>query len=244
MVDRTIKTLQSLNANGGTNLYDGLSLAVDDIDDDRATSVVWVTDAVTNTGVVSPSRFHKLMKGYDIRVFGFLMGNGANWPLMRTICDVSGGFSASVSNSDDIIGQILLAKSKVTHECLHDAKLTIRGVKAYDISNEFMGKVYRGQQLVFLGRYEGAGTATVSLQAKLTGEDKTYSTTFDFPEIGTSYPEIERLWALNQIEMIQGIENAGLMPEEESEAAIRDLGVSYQLVTDYTSMIVLSDEIF
>ncbi|MEZ5364030.1 MAG: hypothetical protein R2748_17245 [Bryobacterales bacterium] len=47
-----------------------------------------------------------------MRVFGFLMGNSANWPLMRTIADSSGGFYTSVSNADDIVGQILLAKDK------------------------------------------------------------------------------------------------------------------------------------
>jgi len=36
-------------------------------------------------------------------------------------------------------------------------------------------------------------------------------------------------------------EYAGVMPETEAKSAIRDLGVKYQLVTDYTSMLVLAD---
>jgi len=34
------------------------------------------------------------------------------------------------------------------------------------------------------------------------------------------------------------------MPPPESENAIRDIGLSYQIVTDYTSMVVLSDSAF
>jgi Ca-activated chloride channel family protein len=34
------------------------------------------------------------------------------------------------------------------------------------------------------------------------------------------------------------------MPAEEAEQAIRDTGVKYQLVTDYTSMVVLADDVF
>ena len=34
------------------------------------------------------------------------------------------------------------------------------------------------------------------------------------------------------------------MPVSESEDAIRDLGLTYQIVTDYTSMVVLSDTAF
>lgn len=95
-----------------------------------------------------------------------------------------------------------------------------------------------------LGRYEGAGQATVTLKAKLTGEDKTYSTTFDFPELDTTNPEIERLWALAQIEQIETKESIGTLPPSESKDAVQALGVAYQLVTDHTSMVLLDDATF
>ncbi len=97
---------------------------------------------------------------------------------------------------------------------------------------------------MIFGRYESAGKATVALKAKLTGEDKTYTTTFDFPEVDTDNPEIERLWAMAQIEQIELKESTGQLPPSESKDAIQNLGVSYQLVTDHTSMVVLDDHTF
>ena len=91
--------------------------------------ILEVTDGVTNTGVVDPKKFHELTKKYDVRVFTFVMGNSANWPLMRLVGDASGGFAKGVSNDDDIIGEILLAKGKILHESLHHAELTISGLK-------------------------------------------------------------------------------------------------------------------
>jgi Ca-activated chloride channel family protein len=239
-----IAKVKALRANGSTNLYDGLRLALADLDDDRASSIVLVTDGVTNTGEVSPAAFHKLMKQYDVRVFGFLIGNSANWPLMRVVCAASGGFYAGVSNCDDIIGQILLAKSKMLYECLHDATLRVHGVEVKEMTDGALGKVYRGQQLVFLGRYTNPGTATVELKARLTGEDKVYRTTFDFPAVDTTNPELERLWALDRVEEIERQRDLGMLPESEATAPLRDLGVKYQLVTDETAMVVLSDESF
>ena len=236
--------MKSLKPGGGTNLYDGLSMGLEDLDDDRASSIVLVTDAVTNTGIVDPKEFHQLMQRVDVRVFSFLMGNNANWPLMRTITDASGGFWKPISNSDDIIGELLLAKSKITHESLHDAEIKVRGVKVFDATDEMIGKIYRGQQLVLFGRYETGGKANLSLDARMTGEDKTYSTSFDFPDIDTDNPEIERLWALNRIETMEAKRDAGFLPENEARQAIVDMGVAYQLVTDHTSMVVLSDESF
>ncbi len=236
--------VKSLKPGGGTNLYDGLSMGLEDLDDDRASSIVLVTDAVTNTGVVDPKEFHRLMQKVDVRVFSCLMGNNANWPLMRTITDASGGFWKPVSNSDDIIGEILLAKSKITHESLHHAQIKVSGVKVFDATDEMIGKIYRGQQLVLFGRYEKGGKANLSLDARMTGEDKTYSTSFDFPDIDTDNPEIERLWALNRIETVEAKRDAGFLPESEARRAIVDMGLAYQLVTDHTSMVGLSDESF
>jgi Ca-activated chloride channel family protein len=243
-VRQAIGQVERLQSNGSTNLYDGLSLGLEDLDDDRATSVILVTDAVTNTGVIEPVEFRRMMEKYDVRVFGFLMGNSGNWPLMKSICNVSGGFWSEVSNQDDILGQILLAKSKITHEALHDVQVNVSGVEVFDITDEAMGKIYRGEQVVIFGRYEKGGPARVTLSARLTGQDKKYSTPFEFPELDTDNPELERLWALNRTEHFEARRLAGLLPDEEAETAIRDLGLEYQIVTDYTSMVVLSDEAF
>ena len=243
-VERTLREVGNLKTNGGTNIYDGLSMAMNDLDADRATSIVLVTDGVTNTGIVDPAEFHKLSKQHDIRIFGFLMGNSANWPLMRTVCEGSGGFYAAVSNADDILGQIMQAKSKILNECLHDAEFTIKGVKTFNTTGQAPGKIYRGQQLVMFGQYDRGGEAELILKARMTGEDKTYRTTFTLPESDTDNPEIERLWALDQIEQLEFQANAGTLAAGESSQGIRDLGLQYQLVSDETSMLVLADDAF
>lgn len=244
-VAQAIETVKALRSGGSTNLFEGVRLGLTGLDADRATSIVLVTDGVTNTGIVSPARFHELLKQYDVRVFGFLMGNSANWPLLRTIADASGGFYTPISNDDDIVGQLLLAKGKVTHEALHDASCKFGGsVRVHDTTGDVVRKIYRGQQLVLFGRYDNPGNATITLHAKLTGEDKTYTVNTVLPEIDASNPEIERLWALAMIEQIEAKEAIGALPASETKGMIEELGVKYQLVTDHTSMVVLDDASF
>lgn len=243
-VEAATRAVEALAANGSTNLFAGLGLGLRSLDADRATAVLLLTDGVTNTGVVDPPAFEKLLKQHDVRVFGFLIGNSANWPLMRLVTEASGGFYAALSNADDVIGQVLLAKAKLRAEALHDAKLTVSGVKVFDTTDGAVGKVYRGQQLVVFGRYERGGRATLTLKAALTGEDKTYTTTVMFPDVDTRHPELQRLWALHRIEAIEHERLVGRLPTAQADAAIRDLGLTYQLVTDHTAMVVLSDESF
>ena len=236
--------LKALQTEASTNLYAGLQLGLKDLDADRATSLILVTDGVANEGIIAPAEFHRLLSAHDLRVFGFLMGNQANWPLMRTLADATGGFYAGVSNADDIVGQILLAKSKITHEALHHATFRFTGTRVFDTTGDHPKKIHRGQQLVIFGRYEQAGPATLRLNARLTGEDKVYTTTFNFPEQDVDNPEIERLWALAQIEQLELEEHLGMVPADEARDAITHLGVTYQLVTDHTSMLVLEDTAF
>jgi Ca-activated chloride channel family protein len=177
-------------------------------------------------------------------MFSFLMGNGSNWPLLEVLGRASGGFYTAVSNSDDIVGQLLLAKSKIRHEALHNAALSVKGVQVSDVTDDVIAKVYRGEQLVILGHYDRGGEATIKLQATLSGEDKVYETRVTFPELDASHPELERIWAMREIELTQIQESLGQLDASESAQTIEELGVTYQLVTDETSMVVLDDTIF
>lgn len=240
----TLDALDRLAASGSTNLYEGIRLALSKLDADRVSSVILVTDGVTNEGVVDPARFYKLLRDRDLRFFGFLLGNGANWPLMELLCEASCGSFRAVSNSDDIVGEILLAKNAVAYESLRDAKLTIDGVEVFDVSSFQIGKIHRGEQLALFGRYDAGGRATARLEARILGEAKIYETEIEFPGVDTRHPELERLWALDQTSKIEVARMAGWVDADEAKVAIRDIGVAYQIVTDETSMIALDDASF
>jgi len=242
-VQKYINKVKLISPTGGTNVYDGLKLGLKKLDSDRTSAILLVTDGVANVGVTRQKQFIELIERHDVRLFTFIMGNSANRPLLTALTDASNGFAISISNSDDIVGSILLAKSKVTHEALHGAKMKIKGIKTFDINPEKIGSIYRGQQLIIFGHYYGGGEATVSLSGKISGENKIYQTRFIFPEQSTANPEIERLWAYATIEQLnREMENFG--EDTDSKAAISDIGVEYGLVTDYTSMVVVRDEVF
>lgn len=243
-VQRLTEQVAQLTTGGSTNLYDGLRLGLSQLDADRATNVVLITDAVTNTGTLDPAMFHQLMKQHDVRLFGFLMGNSANWPLMRAICDASDGFYSAVSNADDVVGKILMAKDKIAYEALLDVDVKIGGVRVNELTEDFSGKVFRGQQLTIFGRYQKGGEAKLTMDARKTSGEQRYTTTLDFPDRAIDYPELERLWAMSQIEQVELLQSIGKLKGNEGKDSIRDLGINYQLVTDETSMIVLAAEDF
>ncbi|MGD8592638.1 MAG: VIT and VWA domain-containing protein [Gammaproteobacteria bacterium] len=238
-------TQQVANVQPGnsTNLYDGISKALTRIDADRTTGIVLVTDGVANVGVTEQKQFIELIERKDIRLFTFIMGNSANRPLLTALTKASGGFALSVSNSDDIVGKILLATSKLTHKALHGVEVNINGVKTADLTPQTIGSLYRGQQLVVFGHYWGDGLADVKVKGKISGQPKEYQTQFNFPATATGNPEIERLWAYAKIEDLQ-TEMEDFGERADMKQAIVDIATKYSLVTDHTSMVVMREESF
>lgn len=237
------QALTAISPNSGTNLYAGLELGLRSLDADRTSALVLVTDGVANLGETGQRQFIELIKTKDVRLFTFVMGNSANRPLLQALTKASNGFAMSISNSDDIVGQLLAAAAKVTHEALHGVTLEIDGVKTADLTPRQIGSLYRGQQLIVFGHYWGAGEAEVQLKGRISGQPKIYRTRFAFPAVVSENPEIERLWAYAHIQdMSREMDDFGEQPDLKQ--AVIDLGVEYGLVTDYTAMVVMRDEVF
>ena len=242
-VQHYIRVLESNRPNSGTNLFAGLNHGIQSLDADRSSALILVTDGVANLGYTEKKDFLELLEQTDVRLFTFVLGNSSNRPLLESMAKVSNGFAINVSNSDDIAGKILEATSRLTHEALHDVDVQISGVKVNDLTPEHIGSLYRGQQLILFGHYRGSGEASVSVNGQISGQNKSYTSSFEFPEAGMLHPEIERLWAFAKIEDLQNrLDYFG--EDADIEQAMTDIAVENGLVTDHTSMIVLREERF
>ncbi|MBA55218.1 MAG: hypothetical protein CMK89_12255 [Pseudomonadales bacterium] len=242
-INRVLNKLDNITPNNGTNLYAGVEKALKNLDADRATGIILVTDGVANVGVTEKKDFLTLLEKADVRLFSFIMGNQSNRPLLEGMTKVSQGFYQEVSNADDILGQVLLATGKLNHEALRDIQIDIDGVRVKDLTPSDIGTLYRGQQLHIAGHYWKGGAADVRISGKIGGEKKVYETTIQFPETETRYPELERIWAYTAIEAL--LEQQDYLGEsQDTKQAIIDIAKEYSLVTDYTSMIVVRDSVF
>ena len=243
MIGHYSNVVTAVQPGQSTNLYAGLKKGLDGIEADRTSAIILVTDGVANVGETKQREFIQLLEKKDIRLFTFVMGNSANRPLLDAITRKSNGFTSSISNSDDIVGKILEAVSKVSHQTLHGVELSIDGARVNDITPKAIGSLYRGQQLIVFGHYFGEGDAQISLKGKISGEKKEYRTRVNFPALDIEHPELERLWAYATIEGLnEEIQDFG--EDADIKQAITDIATEYSLVTDYTSMVVVRDEVF
>ncbi len=232
-----------IGADGGTNLYDGLRLAQEGTDADRTSAILLVTDGVANVGETEQRAFLDLVRQRDIRLFTFIMGNGANRPLLAALTEATNGHAVGVSTADDIVGVLLGALGKVGHQAFHDVALALDGIETFDVVPDPIGSIYRGEQLVVFGRYRGAGMADLTVRGRVSGRPVEYRTRFAVPATATRNPELERLWAFARVEAaMTEIHTFGETPDRR--AAVEALAVAHGLVTPYTSMLVVEEDVF
>jgi Ca-activated chloride channel family protein len=242
-VTAILNKLENQKPTGGTNLYAGLEDGIRRLDSDRSSALILVTDGHANVGVTQREAFLKLLRAADVRLFTFVMGNSANKPLLERMTTLSNGFALSVSNSDDIVGRLMEATSRLNHEAMHNISLNFDGTKVFDVTPEKIGSLYRGQQLTVFGRYRDVKPTQVTLNTKISGQPHRFKTQFDFPTQATYNPELERLWAFAKINNLLSRMDY-LEKDADTEQAITDLAINYGLVTEYTSLISVRDEVF
>lgn len=236
-------SVRQVSPSNGTNLFEGINLGLKSINSDRPTGIILVTDGVANVGETQHSKLVKLTQKSDVRFFTFIMGNSANKPLLEHIAEVSGGFAMTVSNTSDIIGNIMLATSKLNHQAMHNPSVKIKGVQVSGLTPEKPRSLYRGEQLIVFGHYRKGGKANITFTSMISGEEKEYKTSFDFPETSDRHPELEQLWAYATIENLSK-EMKYFGEDPDIKQAITDLAVEHGLVTDYTSMVIVKEEVF
>ena len=85
-IETVSQALSSSRTDGGTDMYAGIEAAIKGLDSDRTSSIVLITDGVANLGKTEKKDFLDLMGKHDVRLFTGVMGNGANRPLLNSIC--------------------------------------------------------------------------------------------------------------------------------------------------------------
>ncbi|MCP5079536.1 MAG: hypothetical protein GY951_15970, partial [Psychromonas sp.] len=243
-IENSLNKLLLDGVDGGTNLYAGVKKALSKLDSDRASALILVSDGVANVGVVEKKQFLRLLDKKDVRLYSFIMGNSANRALLEGMSKVSNGFYASISNSDDLMGQVMLATSKMTHQAMRDIQFIIDGIKTTGLSHNNLNTIYRGQQLTFFGHYYGQGTANIELTAKVNGQKVSYKTEVEVDNESITHPELERLWAFSTIKQLQAKQDYLGDNNADTQQAIRDIALQYGLVTEYTSLLVVEEPVF
>ncbi|GIV21338.1 MAG: hypothetical protein KatS3mg023_3089 [Armatimonadota bacterium] len=247
-VDKAVREVEALTAQGGTNIADALREALRLFPQEETNSlqaVVFLTDGLPTVGETDPNRIlnavSELNPNRRIRIFSFGVGYDVNVHLLDRLCQQNRGISSYVRPEENIEARVSAFYNAINVPILADLKLLCEGVEAYDVYPRDLPDLFAGDQIVVTGRYKGSGRGAVVLEAMSRQQREQVRHVVDFPERAESTDFIPRLWAVRKIGYL--LDEVRLHRNQEVIEEIVRLAKEYGVVTEFTSFLIDEDMI-
>jgi Ca-activated chloride channel family protein len=257
---QALRFVRGLEALGGTAIDAALKQALDAAagsipeaatDDhshspsDRPSAIIFLTDGLPTVGVTSESRILDHVKERSrghARIFCFGIGTDVNTRLLDTITEHTRATSQYVLPDEDLEVKVSNFYSKIKDPVLANPALRFEGGPRITRTHPAeLPDLFRGQQLVVAGRYEGSGRGTVLLEGTVNRKQQSFEYPVAFPERAVDHDFIPRLWANRHVGyLLDQIRLHGENPELKEEVV--ELARQYAIVTPYTAYLILEDE--
>lgn len=244
-----LQFIEELQAEGGTNINDALMAAFDYqkslfTKDSSPGMVVFLTDGLPTVGERNIERIIENVKRVNIRntrIFVLGVGHDVNTHLLDNLTSLNKGVSEYVRPGEDLEIKLSQFYIKISYPVLANLNLNVEGVEIFDLYPKALPDLFRGTQLVLLGRYRNAGSVLITLRGEVNKEEKKYIYEGTFPEKSSQNQFLPRLWANRKIGYL--LDEIRLHGEnDELLEQIKGLSVRYGIMTPYTSFLVLEDE--
>lgn len=242
---KAVAYVDRFQAAGGTAIDEALTLALKSLSSkDRPAFVVFLTDGEPTIGLTAPQEILENFKRNNVaaaRVFAFGIGDKVNTVLLDALAEQSRGFSDYILAKDTLEIKVSNFYDKIASPVLTSVTLEAIGVKTSGVYPRVLPDLFKGSELVVLGRYEGSGKGEMTLRAQAAGQAVVLSDKVEFAPSETKYDFIPRLWAQRKIAyLLDEIRQRGEAREVVDE--ITKLAKRYGIITPYTAYLVLEDQ--
>jgi len=238
---RALEFLSSQPARGGTVLQPAMGTAYKYASVDRPLNVVILSDGLTEQQERAILLQQIQKRPGNTRVFCIGVGNDVNRPLLEQLAEDSGGLAAFISAGDNFDRQARAFRQKLMRPFATNLELKFAGVEVTEVEPAVLPNLYFGAPIRVYGRYQGSGTADITLRGSVNGVAIKQAVALDFPKADPANPEINRMWAWHWVNhLLKDADRQGdrtpVLPE------IIRLGEDFSIVTEYTSFLVLEND--
>jgi Ca-activated chloride channel homolog len=242
--------VKELRPIGGTAIEEALANALKpaEIRPERTRPyvIVFLTDGKPTIGKTDEK---ELLAGVEkgigdrtIRIFCFGIGADVNTHLLDGIAEKTRAASQYVLPAEDLEVKVSSFYTKINDPVLSDLKLSFSGaVRFSKMHPSALPDLFKGDQLMVFGRYNGAGDVAIKLEGMINGVRRTFTFEANFPARATEHTFLPKLWATRRVGFL--LDQIRLHSEEkELKDEIVDLARKHGIVTPYTAYLVVEDE--
>lgn len=237
--------LDEVEAMGRTNIAGALAsgLAGPAAGSDRPRIMIFLTDGTPTAGELDPRRIIERLPALNTsntRIFTLGVGHDVNAHLLDRLAEDSSGSSEYLDPDEEIDVKVAALYDRLSNPVLTQVALGFGGLKARLVYPERLPALFKGSDVLILGRYAGGGEHTLTVSGTMGGSPRVYRVTASFPDKASPDHEfVASLWASRRIgELLAQIRLRG--EQEGLVAEVVKLSRAFGIITEYTAF--LSEE--
>ncbi len=242
-VQKALSFVDKTEADGGTNINEALLTGLGQIESaDGPSFVIFLTDGLPTVGETDINNILKNVKGANkskTRLFVFGVGYDVNTRLLDRLAQDNHATSDYVRPTEDIEVKVSSFYKKVSYPVLTDVRLTFDGAEVSDLYPKELPDIFKGTQLLVLGKYKSGAHTRAVLTGSAQGSDRRFSYEVSFRPDGKN-DFIPRLWATRRIGYLIDQLRLHGQDKELVDEVVR-LSKKYGIITEYTSFLVDAD---
>ena len=237
--------IRDLKPIGGTAINAALTEALDlkPEKSERPFLVIFLTDGRPTIGITGEGQIVKNVGNAagKTRVFCFGIGTDVNAHLLDKITEETRASSTYVTPNEDIEVKVSSFYTKIKEPVLANPKLKFpEGIRVSKLYPNPLPDLFKGEELVLVGRYKGNGKGAVLLEGTLAGKKMQFEFPITFPA-KADHSFIPRLWATRRVGYL--LDEIRLHGEnKELKEEVTQLARQYGIVTPYTAYLIIEDE--
>jgi Ca-activated chloride channel family protein len=229
-----------LAAGGGTNIEGALDAALTPGAAGRMALVVFMTDGLPSVGQTQPNQIASAAGGRigQARIFTVGVGTDVNTYLLDRLAREGRGTATYVAPNADVEVAVGTLLGQIRNPALVNLRIVRAPVTLTDAYPAQLPDLFYGEELVVFGRYHGTGSGDIVIEGERNGRRERFTARGEFAASESDNSFVPPLWASRKIgELTRTARLEGATPGLIE--GIRQLGLRYGLLTEYTSFLVL-----
>ncbi|MBI4891548.1 MAG: VWA domain-containing protein [Acidobacteria bacterium] len=174
----------------------------------------------------------------EARVFSFGIGSSVNRYLLDKMAEEGRGEVDYVGLNDDGSAAARRFHERVRNPLLTDVTVEWNGLPVSDVLPHRIPDLFSAQPVVLHGRYGAAASGSILLRGRMSGKPFSRSIPVVLPANEPAHDPLASLWARRRIEQL-----SGMTPPDSRKEEIVQLGLTYRLMTAFTSLVAVEDQV-
>jgi Ca-activated chloride channel family protein len=239
-IDRALGFIGRKNGGGGTRLLAGLQWAVGlPRQPGTSRSVVLVTDGYID----AEADVFDYIRGQldNTNFFAFGIGAGVNRFLIEGVARAGLGEPFIVTGPREADAAATKLRRYIDSPVLTGIDVKFQGFDVYDVEPAAVPDLFASRPIVVFGKWRGNVVGSIEITGN-TGRGAYRNSIIVSPaSVNASHAALRHLWARTRIAELSDF--GPRVPDQERVAAITSLGLTYSLLTKYTSFVAVQEKV-